>query len=66
MGKYIALTEEEFKKQLRDYPNKLDRDVCGISEPPQVSYNDFSGKLSWPESRMFVHTLGKKDYHRLF
>lgn len=41
--------KKTFEKYIKQYPRKLERDVCGICEPPIVSYNDFSlGK--WPDS----------------
>lgn len=46
---FKTVSKEEFLKYLRDYPRTLERDVCGISEPPTITYNDF--KLgSWPDS----------------
>lgn len=49
------VTKEEFKEFLKNYPRKLDCDVCGISEPPAVSYNDFELADRWPYS-VVAHT----------
>nr|DAK83881.1 MAG TPA: hypothetical protein [Caudoviricetes sp.] len=43
------VTEEEFRSFIDAYPRKLVRDVCGISDPPAVSYNDFELGV-WPFS----------------
>lgn len=42
MIKWKEVSKEEFEQYLRDYPRKLVKDYCGISEPPLVSYNDFT------------------------
>ena len=47
--KYRPVTEDEFDRFLADYPNKLAVDVCGISEPPTISHNDFT-LGAWPDS----------------
>lgn len=39
-------TEEEFKKFIREYPNKLDRDYY----MDVFSYNDFTLAQRWPAS----------------
>lgn len=43
------VTREEFSQFLVEHPD-LDRDVCGICEPPLINYNDFSTGQVWPES----------------
>lgn len=43
------VTEEGFRSFIDAYPRKLVRDVCGISDPPAVSYNDFELGF-WPLS----------------
>ena len=50
MSKFRRVSKEEFNQFVEDYPNKLDWDVCGISEPPTGSHNDFTGGKIWPES----------------
>lgn len=39
------VTKQEFVDFCNSYPRPLVRDVCGISEPPVVSYNDF--EIGW-------------------
>lgn len=39
------VTKQEFIDFCNSYPRALVRDVCGISEPPAVSYNDF--EIGW-------------------
>ena len=39
------VTKQEFIDFCNSYPRPLTRDVCGISEPPAVSYNDF--EIGW-------------------
>ena len=41
--------KDEYLKFIGEYPRRLERDVCGISEPPLVTYNDFT-RGKWPES----------------
>ena len=41
--------KDEFQKFIGEYPRELVCDVCAVSEPPLVTYNDFTlGK--WPDS----------------
>lgn len=54
------VTKEEFKEFLKNYPRKLVCDVCGISEPPAVSYNDFELADRWPYS-VVAHTWAYED-----
>ena len=44
------VTKEEFNEFLNKYPRRLACDVCGISEPPAISYNDFKLADRWPYS----------------
>ena len=44
------VTKEEFDEFLNKYPRRLTYDVCGISEPPAISYNDFKLADRWPYS----------------
>ena len=39
------VTKQEFIDFCNSYPRDLIRDVCGISDPPAVSYNDF--EIGW-------------------
>ena len=54
------VTKEEFYEFLKNYPRKLVCDVCGISEPPAVSYNDFELADRWPYS-VVAHTWAYED-----
>lgn len=61
---YKQVSKEEFEEFIKSYPKKLEIDVCGISEPPLISYNDFSlGKF--PESivaKEWAISNDPKDY----
>lgn len=45
-----SVTREEFIRFLEKYPRELVRDVCGINEPPVVTYNDWKLANHWPGS----------------
>ena len=48
MGFY-KVEKKQFESYLQEYKGKLVKDVCGIFEPPILTYNDLSlGK--YPES----------------
>jgi len=47
---FIKVDKETFFKYLKEYPNKLKRNVAGMFDPPIVSYNDFSKYDKWPDS----------------
>ena len=47
---FKKVNQQEFHQFLSDYKNTLVVDICGISEPPLKSYNDFSNSVKWPES----------------
>lgn len=44
------VTKEEFDKFLSQYPRNLVVNICGISTPDLVSYNDFELANRWPYS----------------
>ena len=44
------VSKAEFIEFLKNYPRKLDRDVCGICDPPLITYNDFVLANRWPHS----------------
>lgn len=46
----IQVDHDTFIHFIENYPRKLVRDVCGISDPPHVSYNDFELANRWPYS----------------
>lgn len=59
------VTKEEFEEFIRNYPRKLERDVCGICDPPAVSYNDFELANRWPYSVVastFLYDDNPKGY----
>lgn len=44
------VSKSEFVEFLKNYPRKLDCDVCGICDPPSITYNDFVLANRWPYS----------------
>lgn len=59
------VTKEEFMEFIKNYPRKLERDICGISGPPAVSYNDFELANRWPYSIVasaFLYDDNPDDY----
>lgn len=59
------VSREEFIEFINNYPRQLIRDVCGICEPPAVSYNDFELANRWPYSvvaRTFLYDDDPNDY----
>lgn len=61
---FRKVTKEEYTDFIKSYPNKLDWDVSGISEPPMGFYNDFSGGKVWPESMIAKVKLYDKEEDR--
>lgn len=58
------VTKQEFIDFCNSYPRSLARDVCGISDPPAVSYNDFEIGW-WPLSvvaNTHLYTDNPEDY----
>ena len=58
------VTKQEFIDFCNSYPRSLVRDVCGISDPPAVSYNDFEIGW-WPLSviaRTHLYADDPEDY----
>ncbi len=49
MKTLVDCTKEELEAFVAAYPRKLDRDVFGASEPPLVTFNDFTLGV-WPDS----------------
>ena len=49
-----------FKSFISNYPRKLECDVCGISDPPSITYNDFELANRWPYS-VVANTFGYDD-----
>ena len=44
------VSKSEFVECVKNYPRKLERDVCGICDPPSITYNDFELANRWPYS----------------
>lgn len=57
---FKKVSKEEFDTFIKNYPRKLDRDVCGISDPPAISYNDFELANRWPYS-IVASTMAYSD-----
>ncbi len=47
--KWKEVTRDEFYAYIEAYPRPLDVDICGITDPPTVSYDDVT-LGNWPES----------------
>jgi hypothetical protein len=47
---WVKVDSMRFYEFINSYPLPLEKDVCGICEPPLISYNDFSNEKIWPES----------------
>lgn len=61
----VEVSKEEFINFINNYPRPLDRDVCGISDPPLISYNDFELANRWPYSIIastFLYDDDPNDY----
>lgn len=44
------VSKSEFLEFINNYPRKLEGDVCGICDPPMITYNDFELANRWPYS----------------
>lgn len=61
----VSVSKREFDDFLSHYPRKLNIDVCAISDPPTISYNDFELANRWPYSIIastFVYDDNPKEY----
>ena len=59
------VSKSEFMEFLKNYPRKLERDVCGICDPPSITYNDFELANRWPYSvvaRTFAYDVEPDGY----
>ena len=59
------VTHDEFIQFIKAYPRRLEVDVCGICDPPAVSYNDFALANRWPYSivaRTWAYSDDPNDY----
>lgn len=50
MGERQKVSKAEFFDFIRNYPRNLEVDICGISDPPLKTYNDFTISDQWPGS----------------
>jgi hypothetical protein len=50
-------TKEELEAFVATYPRPLERDVFAASEPPLVTFNDFT-LGNWPDSVVAQHRAG--------
>lgn len=55
---WIEVGKDIFDQHVKDYPNKLTRDLAGMCDPPMLSYNDFTNGNVWPESMVAKASLG--------
>ena len=68
MNDLVRVSKDEFVKFLENYPRKLVVDACGLSDPPLVTYNDFSDGRKWgqdPDSvvaKTFAYSDDPNDY----
>ncbi len=58
------LTKDEFTAWLAAYPRPLSRNVCGIVEPPVVTWNDFEKAPMWPQS-VVARKLANSDKYEV-
>ena len=56
---YKDVTKQEFDEFIASYPRHLERDVCGICEPPAVSYNDW--EIGWWSRSIVASTMLYSD-----
>ena len=59
------VSKQEFLNFIESYPRKLEKDYCGISEPPSITYNDFELANRWPYSIIastFAYDDNPDDY----
>lgn len=47
---FKKVTKEEFDNFLKNYPNKLEKYVSFMFEPPLMTYNDYIKNKKWPDS----------------
>ena len=59
------VSKQEFLNFIENYPRKLEIDCCGISDPPNITYNDFELANRWPYSIIastFAYDDNPNDY----
>lgn len=52
---FAEVTKDGLQRFVKNYPRKLSIDVCGISDPPLLTYNDFELANRWPYSIVASH-----------
>lgn len=57
MSELVTCTKEELEAFVAAYPRALEKDVFAASEPPLVTYNDFT-LGDWPDSVVASHRAG--------
>ena len=57
--RFKDVTKQEFDEFIASYPRHLERDVCGICEPPAVSYNDW--EIGWWSRSIVASTMLYSD-----
>lgn len=66
MSCLVRVSKDRFEQFIKNYPRELAVDVCGISEPPVITYNDFSDNRKWPDSivaRTWAYDDDPKGYY---
>lgn len=53
------VTKQEFDEFIASYPRHLERDVCGICNPPAISYNDW--EIGWWSRSVVASTMLYSD-----
>lgn len=48
MNRRKQVSKKEFENFIRNYPRKLS--ICGICDPPLITYNDFEISREWSDS----------------
>ena len=60
------VSKEEFVEFVNNFPRHLERDVCGIADPPAITFNDFQLAAYWPYSvvaNTWVYEDDPSDYY---
>ena len=60
----MKVTKEQFTEFIAGYPRRLETDVCGIVEPPQLSYYDFT-LGEGPAAQVATVSLGEPREYRI-
>jgi len=47
---FKRVTQEEFDAHIATLGSEVESEVSGISDPPMMDVNDFSGGKTWPDS----------------